>query len=154
MSELDNELAGVFARQMVKEMEASQSSLEEIARVLPRLPYDPAEVRAARTAVEMWQRQGHNVALAPLSAHYQQSSQEQRMNMQREWFMAGLLFITAGDHGMQLLTIKTDAGRGFFGGQKVRYACYMSSGDDKHNPVGNAGSLTMAITKLSPILRI
>jgi hypothetical protein len=154
MSELDNEMAALMARQAAKEMSANQSNLEEIARVLPRLPYDGSDLRMAREAVELWQRKGHNVALAPLGPWYHNATQEDRQQMQREWLANGLLFIAAGDYSVELVTVKVDAGRGFFGGQKVRYACYLSSGDGHYNPVGNVGSLALAITKISPVLRL
>lgn len=154
MSQLDGEIAGLMARQMAKELEESQSSLEEISRVLARLPYDGNELRVAREAVEMWQRKGHEVVFGPLSPTFHYASAEDKMQVAREFLLSGLMFVSALGAQVELMIVKVDAGKGFFGGQKARYACYMSGGDGRYSPVGDASNVIMAVTKLSPILRI
>jgi hypothetical protein len=153
MSQLDEEIAGIMARQMAKELEENQSSLEEISRVLARLPYDEKELRVVREAVDMWHRDGHAIAFGPLSSEFHFAPAEDKMRMARDFLTRGLMFVSAFGPHVELMIVKVDAGKGFFGGQKVRYACYMSGGDGRYSPIGDVGIVVMAVTKLSPVLR-
>lgn len=67
---------------------------------------------------------------------------------------SGFLPVCSGDLGVELLIVKSAAGRGIFGRNKVRYACYYSNGDGMYSPVGTTTALTLACAKLGALYRV
>ncbi len=151
---IDEELAGVMARGMLSEMVACTSTLDEIKRTTARLPYEASELRVANEAIAVWKKDGFDVVLGPFDPAYHDLPPPDRKDATREALLHGLLFVSAIALQAELLVVKEDAGRGFFGGQKARYVCYFSSGDDRYVAAGSSTWLVSAVAKLSPVLRI
>ena len=151
---LDDEIATAFAKGMLEEMRQASSTLDEIRRVTKRIPLDGNDIRLVRGAIEMWQKDGFEVAFGPLRVHVQTISDSERLAISKEMAYDGLVSVSAGaPFFIELLIAKTDEGRGFFGGQKRGFACFLSSGDEAYMSVGRTGNIILAVTKLSNVLR-
>jgi hypothetical protein len=135
-------------------LEANASSLAEIMRVLRRQPFEVAEVHYAQEAVTLWQRQGRDVVLAPLDPEYHSQPQAERNAQRARFAREGVMFLASGDLGIQMLIVKTDAGRGLLGRQKTDYSCYASFDLTSYQPVGTTSTLTGAMTKLGALYRM
>lgn len=145
---------GLSLAEMERQLEASASSLDEIMRVLRRLPFTPNEGMYASQIIAKWQAEGRDVAQAPLSREYQALDPQERHAVRVGALKDGLMFVSSGDHGVEMVVVKVDAGRGLFGSQKVQYPGFIRMvGEFSYQPIGVAKTLTGAIIKMSNLYR-
>jgi hypothetical protein len=151
---LDDEIAGILARGTLNEMREMSSGLDDICRVIKRVPFDDKDVDWIINVLDMWRKDGFVVALGMINEDYLKLDQTSKMDLIKDLLSKGLMPVSAGKpFFLELLIVKADEGKGFFGGQKLGYVCFSTTGDGIYMPVGRAATLTMAVTKLSNVLR-
>ena len=154
MSAVGDEIDETLSRGVEQELGATASTVDEISRVHRRLPFDRGELDALRETIELWRRQGRNAAPIPIDPSYRETTEDERRELARTWLTGGLYFVSALDLEATLLIVKVDNGRGLFGGQKVHYACFFGSGDERYHSVGTTKNLTWALSKLGKLYRL
>ena len=71
-----------------------------------------------------------------------------------EMFGEGLMPLKSLDLLSRFLFVKVDAGRGFFGGQKVHILCYLAEyNTDEYTPGPSFPSLSIALTSINNVYR-
>ena len=148
MSQTVHESDEMYLRDLLRELDRSALSMGEIMRERERLPYDISEVRIFRNEIKNCALAGRPVIPRPLD-NLQPSLKETM-----QWIREGLFFLCSPDLRLSLLIVKADAGKGYFGVQKIRYCCYSSSNGYRFCPLGSNVSLTMAFAQITALYRV
>lgn len=140
-------------RRSVDRVERQFYSFDSVLNVLPTLPIITEELQTLKDTVKRWRGEGRDVvphcSMWQL-ASYGRGDWSELLNsaMAGGWFPLMLL-----DLEVEFRLVKVDAGRGLFGGQKVRYHWYMLNPDDFFVPSGMADWLSVALGKLGALYR-
>ncbi len=150
MSKLDEEIGDLMRQGQLADHAKNEVLKETVFKALPRRPFFDAEMEMAAGFLKTWRLKGHRVFFGPAET----LEPEERMKAVKEMAEEGVMVFIGLDHQCELMILKVDDGRGFFGRQKYRYHSYVSSpGDPSCLPNGSSTNLGWSISKLGNVLR-
>ena len=142
MTQTEHEFDELLLHDLLRELDSSALSIAEIMREEERIPYDTSEVRLVQDAFK--KSAGNTEHLLPHSL----SNPQEPADETARWLSEGLLFVSSLELGLGILIVKTVAGEGFFGVQRVQYCCYQTRNGFRYDPVAKTKSLTLALANL------
>ena len=147
------EIADELFPELREEYEAIGLSLDQICRAHRRLACDTANKHTIKAAVTYFNDQNRKVVPQPLFG-LRESTEDSRIEAFLKNFRNGVIFLSIAEMGASLLIVKVDAGRGFFGGQRFDWVCYLGMGGDSYQPAGTSPSLAHAIMRMDALYRV
>ena len=141
---LDEELNGLAAH---------AASDDEIARVLPCEAFTRNEVGCTVKALAGWRDEGRVFRLWRDEWPEGEVAGEALAHLLWAEAERGILPFRAYDLGTDFRLCKVLAGRGLFGGKRVRFHWYLSTGEGEFVPASSSGNLISALAQVGSIYR-
>lgn len=137
----------------LRRFETNVSADAEIARVLPCEPFDKDEVHLVVGVIATWKNEGRLFGMWRDDWPENLEGSEAYLRLLLEEADRGIFSFRAYDLGTDFRLCKVSAGRGWFGGQRIRFHWYLSIGQNEFVPASTSGNLISAFAQVGSIYR-
>ena len=129
-------------------------TMDELMRAYSRLSLNDDERQGIVDCFGTRMKAGWRLSPMPLNAGLEDASREAKRALVQQLSAQGAALVTSFDLGATLLILKTDAGTGFLGRQKVAYVCFVTESNDGFERAGVAPTISRAFGILDSMYQI
>lgn len=129
-------------------------TMDELMRAHARLPLKDDDRQGIVDCIGTRMKAGRRLSPMPLNAGLDDASREAKRALVQQLSARGAALVTSFDLGATLLILKTDAGTGFLGRQKVAYVCFVTESNDGFERAGVAPTIPRAFGILDSMYQI